>query len=178
MSHSTKHEKSQRLEHGRDPEPQRRGQETGGREPAKQVLKDVTPRGSAEDQQTEPSRRDPSSRSGSGQNQKRGGGESEQRRRGHDAGGGRALNQSMRMEEGELRDVDEFGQVTHGTHGDPAKKPSIHPDTTARKREDEGEIGSVDEAGHATPPTRGREHEKEKEKKLEGRKDPTTRRQR
>ncbi len=46
-----------------------------------------------------------------------GGGESEARHRGLEAGGGTPLNTSL--EDGQLRGVDEDGQVTTGTHGGP-----------------------------------------------------------
>ena len=58
-----------------------------------------------------------------------GGGESEQRRRGLEAGGGARLNRSL--EEGQLRGVDEDGQITHGTHGGP--KEHTRGATTRRK---------------------------------------------
>ena len=114
MAHSTKHSKTQPHDHGRAPEERRRGIEEGGRENLNEILDDGTLRGVGDNMENLP-HYDHSSKSGGRPE----GGESEQRRRGLEAGGGVPLNRSL--EDGQLRGVDEDGQVIQGTHGGPRK---------------------------------------------------------
>jgi hypothetical protein len=125
MSQSTKHSKTQPHDHGRSPEGRQKGIEEGGRESLNQALQDGELRGVNDN---------PAVMNELGHDAKKGsegyGGESEGRRRGLDAGGGSPLNQSL--EDGQLRGVDEDGQITQGTHGGPQKKGNEP--TTMRKR--------------------------------------------
>jgi len=53
-------------------------------------------------------------------------GESKERRRRLEEGGGQPLTEQL--EDGQLRGVDEEGRHTTGTHGGPSKKGSDNPD--------------------------------------------------
>jgi hypothetical protein len=124
MPHSTKHSKTQPHDHGRDPEGRRRGIEEGGRETMNEVLDDGTLRGIGDNEENVP-QYDHRSKGGG----RASGGESEQRRRGLEVGGGVSLNRSL--EDGQLRGVDEDGQIIQGMHGGP--RGNVQGATTRRK---------------------------------------------
>ncbi len=100
------------------------GEEHGGNETMNEVLEDGALRGVRDDDQS--AHTSDHSSKGTG---REGGGESEARQKGLEAGGGVALNTSL--EDGQLRGVDEDGQVNQGTHGGPQKQTDEA--TTLRK---------------------------------------------
>jgi hypothetical protein len=126
MAQTSNHPKSQPQFHGQDPGGRVQGEEQGGHEMMNEILEDGALRGVRDDDQNAPVT-DHSSKSSAHE----GGGESEARRAGLAAGGGVPLNTSL--EDGQLRGVDEDGQVNQGTHGGPKKMTDEA--TTRRKGE-------------------------------------------
>jgi hypothetical protein len=108
MPQSTKHAKTQPHFHGGAPEGRRRGIEEGGREAINEALDDGTLRGVGDNEENVP-RYDHRAKGALG----RGGDGSRGRRR-----------ELGPLEDGELRGVDEDGQITHGTHGGPGRRGS------------------------------------------------------
>jgi hypothetical protein len=126
MAQTSNHPHSQPHHHSGDPEGRVQGTEEGGNETMNEVLEDGALRGvggNIEDTLTT----DHSSKSTG----REGGGESEARRKGLEEGGGVPLNTSL--EDGQLRGVDEDGQVTTGTHGGPARNKD---QATTRRKDD------------------------------------------
>ncbi|HLM73526.1 MAG TPA: hypothetical protein VK459_12565 [Polyangiaceae bacterium] len=124
MAQTSNSPKSQPHVHSGDQDGGLQGSEEGGNETMNEVLEDGALRGIRDDDQNAPVT-DHSSK-GTG---REGGGEHEARQRGLEAGGGVPLNTSL--EDGQLRGVDEDGQVIQGTHGGPQKKTDEA--TTRRK---------------------------------------------
>jgi hypothetical protein len=124
MAQTSNHPKSQPHFHSGDPEGRVQGEPAGGNETMNEVLEDGALRG-VRDEDQEPPITDHSSK-GTGRGD---GGEHEARQRGLEAGGGVPLNTSL--EDGQLRGVDEDGQVIQGTHGGPQKNKDQA--TTRRK---------------------------------------------
>jgi hypothetical protein len=104
MPQSTKHAKTQPHFHGGAPEGRRRGIEEGGREAVNEALDDGTLRGVGDNDENVP-RFDHSSKGALGR-----------------GGGSQGDRPELRpLEDGELRGVDEDGQINQGTHGGPTK---------------------------------------------------------
>lgn len=130
MPQSTKHSKTQPHDHSRAPEGHLRGIEEGGRESLNETLEDGTLRGVGDDDVNTPQFTHESKATQAPEGKP--GSESESRRRGLEAGGGQALNTSL--EDGQLRGVNEDGQIIQGTHGGPQKHRESTDATTLRKR--------------------------------------------
>lgn len=129
MSQSTKHSKTQPHDHGRSPEGRHKGIEEGGRESLNQSLQDGELRG-VNDNPAVMNELGHGSKKGSEKGLEAEGSESEGRRQGLEAGGGVPLNESL--EDGQLRGVNEDGQITQGTHGGPQDRTNEA--TTMRQR--------------------------------------------
>ncbi len=66
-------------------------------------------------------------------------GEAAGRKRGYESAGGRPGNDIL--EDGQLRGVDDEGNVVTGTHGGPKRKPQVAPTRQSTPHHDRGEEG-------------------------------------